>query len=80
MVLIFFVHRQGFLEDLRLIRDNCHTFCRNTHPNLPPVADKLLAESERGIEFSKVVCIVTLCSKYARAGQVEPGERGIEFS
>ena len=47
--------KQGFLEDLRLIRDNCHTFCRNTHPNLPPVADKLLAEGERGIEFSKVV-------------------------
>ena len=57
--------RQGFLEDLRLIRDNCHTFSKTTHPNLPAVADKLLAEGERGIELSKVVCIITLCSKYA---------------
>jgi hypothetical protein len=38
-------HR-GWLEDLRLVRDNCHLFCATRHPDLPPIADQLLARGE----------------------------------
>jgi hypothetical protein len=36
----------GWLEDLRLVRDNCHLFCATRHPDLPPIADQLLARGE----------------------------------
>ena len=42
--------RHGFLEDLRLIRDNCHTFCGDKFPNMPPLADELLALGEELIQ------------------------------
>ena len=39
--------RHGFMEDMKLIRDNCHQYCTNRHPNLPPVADKLIERVEK---------------------------------
>ena len=27
--------RHGWLEDIKLIRDNCHQYCTKRHPNLP---------------------------------------------
>ena len=38
--------REPFLEDIRLIRDNCIKFCEGRFPNMPPVADELLAEAQ----------------------------------
>jgi len=38
--------QEGWLEDLRLVRDNCYLFCASRYPNLPPVADRLLARGE----------------------------------
>eukprot|EP00802_Teleaulax_amphioxeia_P000375 Tamp_00375.p2 GENE.Tamp_00375~~Tamp_00375.p2 ORF type:complete len:861 (+),score=154.95 Tamp_00375:4039-6621(+) len=38
-------HR-GWLEDLKLVRDNCHLFCATRYPDLPPIADTLLARGE----------------------------------
>ena len=62
--------RDGWLEDLRLVRDNCHLFCATQHQDLPPIADELLARGE------------TLARKdldAVRTLEEQVGERGREW-
>jgi hypothetical protein len=44
--------RGGWLEDLKLLRDNCHLYCESRHPNLPPLSDKLLAQGQKFLQVN----------------------------
>ena len=41
-----YTSHRAWLDDLRLLRDNCHSFCSSRHPHLPPISDLLVARGE----------------------------------
>ncbi len=35
------------MADIKLIRDNCHLFCKTRYPKLPEVADQLVVDTQK---------------------------------